>query len=160
MFRMWIVGEQTWQWVQWIQRQLCVSHRHPEVREIEILRKDKHHRNFSTRWQNVFSFLGLTETEFITFWCDRSISNIYESDSCLAWSSIIAELEGNFPLDWFPTSGTWGTESIWTQVKQCFRCHIFRRKVSRSRTLSPPFASCAQGEISMLSSHFVSEHIL
>ena len=38
MFRMWIVGEQTWQWVQWIQRQLCVSYRHPEVREIEIFR--------------------------------------------------------------------------------------------------------------------------
>ena len=32
------MGEQTWQWVQWIQRQLCVSYRHPEVREIEILR--------------------------------------------------------------------------------------------------------------------------
>ena len=33
------MGEQTWQWVQWIQRQLCVSYRHPEVREIEIIRQ-------------------------------------------------------------------------------------------------------------------------
>ena len=157
MFRMWIVGEQTCQWVLWIQRQLCVAFARGK-RNTKI--KTNTIATSALKWQNVFFFLGLTETEFITFWCDRSISNIYESDSCLAWSSIIAELEGNFPLDWFPTSGTWGTESIWTQVKQCFRCHIFRRKVSRSRTLSPPFASCAQGEISMLSSHFVSEHIL
>ena len=109
----------------------CVS-LSPEVRE--ILRSRQTPSQLQHSIDKIFSSFSDSPRLSLLHFDVTSISNIYESDSCLAWSSIIAELEGNFPLDWFPTSGTWGTESIWTQVKQCFRCHIFRRKVSRSRT--------------------------